>query len=524
MAATYFTLLTKIGQAKIANAIALDQMVNLTSMAVGDGNGNPTTPNENQTQLVRERYRAQINQLTVDADNPNYIVAEMIVPTDVGGWAVNEVGVFDDEGNLVAVANFPATYKPQLAEGSGRDLVVRIVIQVSNTSVVTLKVDPAIILASQAWVAANFVKKVTVAGGTTNQVLAKASNADEHFKWIDPSAAVDVIVHSREETQTLASGQTVVDLAVLTTDGAAVYIEGVRLTNSMWTVNSPTRLTLASTWPAGSKITVVQNEEVDRNAFMLKTNNLSELTDKVAARANLGVTGRLLRTLVYTINGGQQQVSIDGGAFATTGATTYTPHAEMGSAIIEVQGGGGGGGGTQTTGAGQYALGSGGASGSYALSRLTKAAIGASQTVTVGTPGAFGPTNGNGGNGGTSSFGSLISAPGGAGGTVGIATTPPFFQVPGFPGAVATGGNILNTPGSPGETGHAIGTLSLSGGGGGSPIAGGGGGGRAVAHNSIGQPATAPGAGGSGGALNATQAATTGGIGGAGMVIIREFA
>ena len=287
--ATYYTLLTKIGQARIANAVALNQMVNLTYMAVGDGNGNPTTPNENQTALVREKYRATINQLTVDPENPNYLVAELIVPTNVGGWSIYEVGVFDDQNQLIAVANFPATYKPELAEGSGRDLIVRIIIQVSNTSVVTLKIDPAITLASQAWVAANYVKKITVAGGTTGQILAKKSNSNEDFQWVDPTAAVDVNVFSREETQTVATGQTIINLAQLTTDGAAIYIEGIRLRDDQFTVNSPTRLTLATSYPAGTKVTIVQNEETSRNAFTLKANNLSDLTDKPAALVNLGL-------------------------------------------------------------------------------------------------------------------------------------------------------------------------------------------------------------------------------------------
>lgn len=261
MATTYYTLLTNIGQAKIANAIALGQLVQWTQMAVGDGNGNPTTPNQSQTALVREVYRASINQLTVDAENPNYMVAEMIIPTTVGGWAVNEVGIFDADGDLIAVSNFPATYKPQLTEGSGRDLVVRIIIQVSNASVVTLKVDPAVILASQAWVAANYVKKITVAGGTTGQVLAKNSNANEDFKWVDPSAAVSVNVNALREIQTLAAAQTVVTLVQRTTTGLAVYVEGARLLEGIdWTANSTTQLTLAQAYPAGSRIHVYQND------------------------------------------------------------------------------------------------------------------------------------------------------------------------------------------------------------------------------------------------------------------------
>lgn len=329
--ATYYTLLTKIGQARIANAVALNQMVNLTYMAVGDGNGNPTTPNENQTALVREKYRATINQLTVDPDNPNYLVAELIVPTNVGGWSIYEVGVFDDQNQLIAVANFPATYKPELVEGSGRDLIVRIVIQVSNTSVVTLKIDPAITLASQAWVAANYVKKVTVAGGTTGQILAKKSNANEDFQWVDPTAAVDVNVFSREETQTVSSGQTVINLAQLTTDGAAIYIEGIRLRDDQFTVNSSTRLTLATSYPAGTKVTIVQNEETSRNAFMLKANNLADLVDKSLSRTNLGLGSAAIRNVDAGLINGIPDMSFFRGIMTANG-----------SLKIPVIGGGGG--------------------------------------------------------------------------------------------------------------------------------------------------------------------------------------
>lgn len=259
--ATYFTLLTKIGQAKIANAIALGDTVAWTTMAVGDGNGNPTVPNENQTALVRENYRAPINQLTVDPDNPNYMVSELVVPTTVGGWTVYEVGIFDADGDMIAVANFPATYKPQLEEGSGRDLVVRIIIQVSNASIVTLRVDPAMVLASQKWVVDNFVRKVTVAGGTTGQVLAKASNANEAFQWVDPTAAVSVLVDAKPERQTLADLQTVVNLSLLTTPGLAVYIEGARLIETIdYVANTNTQITLARSYPAGSRIHMYQND------------------------------------------------------------------------------------------------------------------------------------------------------------------------------------------------------------------------------------------------------------------------
>lgn len=270
----FYSILTNIGMAQIANAVALGQTVSWREMAVGDGNGNPTTPSQTQTGLVRERYRAQINQMSVDPDNPNYIIAELVVPTNVGGWTVHEVGIYDDAvpANLVAVANFPATYKPQLVEGSGRDLYVRIIIEVSNASVVQLKIDPSIVLANRKWVADNFVQKVKVAGGTTGQVLAKSSNADEAFKWVDPTAAVNVIVDARPERQTLAADQTVVTLATLTTPALAVYIEGVRLIETIdYTATSNTTITLARSYPAGSRIHMYQNDPTSQIADASET-------------------------------------------------------------------------------------------------------------------------------------------------------------------------------------------------------------------------------------------------------------
>lgn len=504
--ATYYTLLTKAGQASIANAVALNQKVNLTYMAVGDGNGNPTTPNENQTALVREKYRATINQLTVDPDNQNYLVAEMIVPTTVGGWSIYEVGVFNDQNQLIAVANFPATYKPELAEGSGRDLIVRIVIQVSNTSVVTLKIDPAITLASQAWVAANYVKKVTVAGGTTGQVLVKKSNANEDFQWVDPTAAVDVNVFSREETQTVATGQTIINLSQLTTDGAAIYIEGIRLRDDQFTVNSPTRLTLATSYPAGTKVTIVQNEETSRNAFMLKANNLSDLTDKAAALVNLGLgdgTGRLIKCQIFNASG------------------AYTPTTGAKFAIVEVVGGGGAGGGCQVGTGGNAACGGGGMSGEYVRARVDNPTATA---VTVGA-GGVGVSASVGQPGGNSSFGSTILAKGGLGGNVLAEGTSPgvvgpygAYLTPGFTGANIYGsGSGYNSPGV-----RYSGVLAV-GGPGGDSVLGAGAGAQAIVGEGI--NANGPGGGGSGACVygGATQQ-RAGGAGMKGMVIVWEYA
>ncbi|MCO7263945.1 phage tail protein [Dickeya zeae] len=149
MAVKYMTLLTQVGAAKLANATALGKMLNITHMGVGDGGGNPTTPYPTQTALINEKRRAVLNALRVDPNSPNQIIAEQIIPENEGGFWLREIGLYDADGDLIAVANCPDTYKPQLQEGSGRVQTVRMILVVSNTSAVTLKVDPSVVLATR---------------------------------------------------------------------------------------------------------------------------------------------------------------------------------------------------------------------------------------------------------------------------------------------------------------------------------------------------------------------------------------
>lgn len=150
--AQFYTLLTQVGQAKLANAVALGNTLELTHLAVGDGGGSVPTPDSDRTSLINEVRRAPINRVEVDADNPNWVVVEQVVPPDVGGWTIREIGVFDSAGDLIAYGNYPETYKPTLDEGSGRTQTVRMVLQVSDTAAVTLKVDPSVVLATRKYV------------------------------------------------------------------------------------------------------------------------------------------------------------------------------------------------------------------------------------------------------------------------------------------------------------------------------------------------------------------------------------
>lgn len=148
----YFALLTKLGENLLAQATALGTKLELTYMAVGDGGGSLPTPDTNQTKLIKEQRRAAINTLFIDEQNKNQIIAEQIIPEKDGGWWIREIGLFDKAGNLIAVANCPETYKPQLEEGSGRTQSIRMVLIVSHTESVTLKIDPSVVLATREYV------------------------------------------------------------------------------------------------------------------------------------------------------------------------------------------------------------------------------------------------------------------------------------------------------------------------------------------------------------------------------------
>ncbi len=121
-------------------------------MAVGDGGGQYYEPTASQTTLRREVWRGEMNTLTVAPNNPNWLIAELVLPEDVGGWYVREVGVFDDEGELIAIGKFPESYKPLLPGGCGKQVCIRLIMEVSNTTAVTLTVDPSIVLATRDYV------------------------------------------------------------------------------------------------------------------------------------------------------------------------------------------------------------------------------------------------------------------------------------------------------------------------------------------------------------------------------------
>ena len=282
-------LITTLGQAKIAAALAAGTEVSVTHVAVGDGNGNATTPSVGQAALVREVYRTNISSITVNPADSSQVIFEGVVPSNVGGWTARELGLFDNAGDMIAVANIGEVYKPTVAEGSAREMVLRVIAQVGQVDAINLVIDPSFYIATRSWVESNFSVAALLPGGTTGQILRKLSNADGDTEWVDPLSSQNITVDVVEEIQTLAGGQTIVNLSTANTGGIAVYVEGIRLRPDQLTVNSATQFTLAQSYPDGSKILAVQNDPNAALDFVRKTLNLSELTDKPAARINLGL-------------------------------------------------------------------------------------------------------------------------------------------------------------------------------------------------------------------------------------------
>ena len=152
MTVKYYAILTNQGAARLANATMLGSKLNLTQMAVGDANGVLPTPDPAQTKLINQKRIAPLNLLSVDPKNQSQIIAEQIIPENEGGFWIREIGLYDDEGVLIAVANCPETYKPQLQEGSGRTQTIRMILVVTNTEAITLKIDPSVVLATRKYV------------------------------------------------------------------------------------------------------------------------------------------------------------------------------------------------------------------------------------------------------------------------------------------------------------------------------------------------------------------------------------
>ncbi len=261
MAVTYYAILTTIGASKLANAAALGTTLKITQMAVGDGNGNVPTPDASRTSLVREVRRAPLNRLSIDPANSAQIIAEQVIPESVGGWWIREIGLYDDAGSLVAIANCAPSYKPQLAEGSGRTQTVRMILIVNNTGTVELKIDPSVVLATREYVDSAItaamnrqdIKKSVRVATTANLTLTNTQTVDGVALAIGDRVLVkNQSTASQNGIYTVATGAWIraddADESAEVTPGLTVPVEsGTQNADTVWLLITDAPIVLGTT-------------------------------------------------------------------------------------------------------------------------------------------------------------------------------------------------------------------------------------------------------------------------------------
>lgn len=550
MSAKFYTLLTEIGAAKLASAAALGVPLKITQMAVGDGGGVLPTPSAQQTALVAEKRRASLNMLYIDPQNSSQIIAEQVIPETEGGWWIREVGLFDDTGALIAVGNCPESYKPQLAEGSGRTQTVRMVLITSSTDNITLKIDPSVVLATRKYVDDKVLElKVYV-----DDLMAKhLAAADPHTQYATKESptltGTPKAPTAPAGTNTTQIASTAFVQAVVTAINNALALKAPLASPAL--TGTPTAPTAAQT---------VNNTQVATTAFVksaiaaLVASSPAALDTLNELAAALGNDPNFATTMTNALAGKQP---LDGTLTTLSGKTamgiieylglvnssgmvgrlvsikkftaigTYTPTAGTRFVRVRLVGAGGAGGGAAaSTVSGYLAAGRGGGGGSYGETTLIDVTSVLSVAVIVGSAGV-GSAGSSGTAGGSSSFGSYITAPGGDGGGMGAAGPANNSLVSdlGNSGKECTGTDVLiSIPGEGGGGQMSLSTGTSKGGHGGSSILGTGG--SAYTANQQGGYGWGFGAGGAGSVTVYAQgtSATAGGHGSNGIVIIEEYA
>ncbi|WP_311337434.1 phage tail protein [Campylobacter ureolyticus] len=180
----YYSLITEYGLNKQIQALSSNQTIKLTKMAVGSGDGEIS---QSQTTLQEKKYEFFINSIEVDEKNKNQLIATGVIPSDIGGFYIKEVGVFDDSKNLFAIGKIAPTYKPLLSEGSAKDLTIKFYLQVENTNNIELKIDPSVVIATRKWTLDNLNKKadkldVYTKKETLDNLNKKANKLDVYTK------------------------------------------------------------------------------------------------------------------------------------------------------------------------------------------------------------------------------------------------------------------------------------------------------------------------------------------------------
>ncbi|HAN6425240.1 TPA: phage tail protein, partial [Escherichia coli] len=368
MTVKYYAILTNQGAARLANATMLGSKLNLTQMAVGDANGVLPTPDPAQTKLINQKRIAPLNLLSVDPNNQSQIIAEQIIPENEGGFWIREIGLYDDEGVLIAVANCPETYKPQLQEGSGRTQTIRMILVVTNTEAITLKIDPSVVLATRKYVDDKISEheqsrrhpdaSLTAKGFTQ---LSSATNSTSETLAATPKAvkiAYDLAngKYTAQDATTARKGLVQLSSATnSTSETQAATPKAVKAVYDLANGKQPADATLTAlaglaaaadklpyfTGNDTASLTTLTNVGRD---ILAKTSK-QEVIHYLGLGATNGYVGRLVNTRVFTSSG------------------TYTPTPGTKRIRVTITGGGGGGGGCQAISSNETFFGAGGGAG-----------------------------------------------------------------------------------------------------------------------------------------------------------------
>lgn len=354
----FYTLLTDRGMAKIASALADKKQLHLQKMAVGDGGGQYYEPTASQIKLRHEVWRGEMNTLTTAPNNPNWLIAELVLPEDVGGWYVREVGVFDDEGELIAIGKFPESYKPLLPGGCGKQVCIRLIMEVSNTTAVTLTVDPSIVLATRDYVdsrldehehSTNHPDATLTQKGFTQ--LSNATDSDDETKAATPKAVKAAMAQARNHTHTWNQITDVPDGTLLqkgivklnaatnsssTSEAAtpSAVREAYELANSKAAANHTHAWSQITDVPDG---TLTQKGIVKLNSATNSTSTTEAATPSAVKAAMDKANAALNLANTAASNGPRYQFFTANGTFTVPDGVTQV--------FVEMLGGGGGGGG-----------------------------------------------------------------------------------------------------------------------------------------------------------------------------------
>ncbi len=309
MAEQFYTILTKLGKAKIANSAALGSKVDFVKLKIGDGGGKYYNPTENQDELINQVWEGNIGSVKIDKENSNWVIVETVIPSDVGGFFIREAGIYDDEDNLIAISKLAETYKPLASEGSSKDLIIRVILEVSNAENVTLKIDPTVILATKKDVQvleSNINKKID----DINSSLKEIANKVDNIKITDATITQKGIVQLNNTTNSTSITQAATANAVkLAMDRA----------NEAFTGADNYKKGIAGV--IGNPVLDTQNKDEAVNSIQgIKNNAASELkAKKVDANGNEALASLVNKIANITIEGmGGIKFTISNGVLSNT--------------------------------------------------------------------------------------------------------------------------------------------------------------------------------------------------------------